>query len=689
MKLHDNKRNVVVSGEKSKKKFKISASAKAFKILSDGIYSDKIRSIIRELSTNAYDSHVEAGNQNKPFDLHLPTITESYFSIRDYGTGMSKEKIENLYTVYFESDRSESDDFTGALGLGSKSPFSYTDSFTVNSYYHGEIYTYTCYKDDEGEPQISLFFEGKTDEPNGFEVIIPVDNRSNDAYEFKTKASNVYYAFPVKPNLTGEKIKFMEPEVQYQGKDWRVVKRPSYRSSVYAIQANIAYPIDIESIPREYHNDQFINFLQRVDADIFFETGELDVSTSRESLGYDKQTIENIVKKVNNVIEELQWIVDKEASKYKNYWEVTVALDKFVNSAITRVVGYAHWQEYKINLKSDSCLNFEKSIWKIQYEKKGNDLRRWQNQSRNVSIPFGNKFLFVVNNEGSERKCTNKVRYFLKNNNEYDHVIIIDKSEWRNFYLRKFYWPKAKLSSSLPKPVYKKRKKADFHKNYLDMAKNRYGRPNYETANEVNLNQVHYYITIKNHKAVVGDNVIDIQKFIDFAKEFDLLGESKVYGVKPNEQRKKRFKESEWVEFISYVEKQFYARYKEFEELIKVDNTLNSNNTSYKADRLFDGDLFKYIENWSSKFFETKKVFDKIGEYRAKMREATLGNKVRVVKKMMYYFDIERPKPEFNFDKYYDKFLENYPLLKRWEYNGEKSLKEVAEYINAIDLYRG
>ena len=42
-------------------RFKIAFNAKMAKILADGIYSDKITSIIRELSCNAVDSHVESG----------------------------------------------------------------------------------------------------------------------------------------------------------------------------------------------------------------------------------------------------------------------------------------------------------------------------------------------------------------------------------------------------------------------------------------------------------------------------------------------------------------------------------------------------------------------------------------------------------------------------------------------------
>ena len=76
--------------------FRIRNSAKAFNILSSGLYANKIRAIVRELSCNAVDSHTAAGKMDCPFDVHLPNSLEPYFSIRDYGTGLSHEQVTNI-----------------------------------------------------------------------------------------------------------------------------------------------------------------------------------------------------------------------------------------------------------------------------------------------------------------------------------------------------------------------------------------------------------------------------------------------------------------------------------------------------------------------------------------------------------------------------------------------------------------
>ena len=135
--ISDNSVDVTLSNVGNTGEFKIKNSLKAFQILSSGLYSNKIKEIIRELSTNALDSHRAAGTVDTPFEVHLPTILVPYFSVRDYGTGLTDQEIESIYTTYFESTKTNSNEYIGALGLGSKSPFSYTDNFTVTSVKNG------------------------------------------------------------------------------------------------------------------------------------------------------------------------------------------------------------------------------------------------------------------------------------------------------------------------------------------------------------------------------------------------------------------------------------------------------------------------------------------------------------------------------------------------------------------------
>ena len=183
MKLQNEVNNVVRSDDFEQSNYTIEASAKAFSILSDGLYSNKIRAVIRELSTNAYDAHVEAGKSKVPFNVTMPDRFNPQFAIRDFGTGLSHEDCMNLYTTYFGSTKTNTNDAVGCLGLGSKSPFAYTDSFIVTSYHNGKVRVYNSFKDEHNKPVFALMSEDDTTEANGLHVLFSV--YTDDIEEFK------------------------------------------------------------------------------------------------------------------------------------------------------------------------------------------------------------------------------------------------------------------------------------------------------------------------------------------------------------------------------------------------------------------------------------------------------------------------------------------------------------------------
>lgn len=131
--------------------YRIVQSKAAFETLSSRLYSDKIRAVIRELSCNAWDAHQDAGRGDVPFEVHLPTDFEPYFEIKDFGTGMTHRDIVDLFASYFGTNKSDSNKFIGALGLGSKSPFCLTIRNAKNGREEPQGFTIVDrYKGDSG-----------------------------------------------------------------------------------------------------------------------------------------------------------------------------------------------------------------------------------------------------------------------------------------------------------------------------------------------------------------------------------------------------------------------------------------------------------------------------------------------------------------------------------------------------------
>ncbi len=304
--------------------FRIRNSAKAFNILSSGLYANKIRAVVRELSCNAVDSHVAAGKQDPPFDVHLPNQLEPWFAIRDYGTGLSHEQVTQIYTTYFESTKTASNEFIGALGLGSKSPFSYTDNFTVTAIQNGVKGIYTAFINDQGVPSIALMTTEDTEEPSGVEVRFSV-NDYYDYSKFRDEARHVYTYFKLRPVVSGAtNFEFRNVEYDTQNIIPGVHSYRDGRRSV-AIMGNIAYPIEVPNAEQTLGD---LRQLLGCGLELHFAIGELDFQASREGLSYIPQTIDSIKRKLEALNAQLTVHIAKEADAIANLWDRAIYLQK-------------------------------------------------------------------------------------------------------------------------------------------------------------------------------------------------------------------------------------------------------------------------------------------------------------------------------------------------------------------------
>ena len=288
--LDDIKQDVAVNGNFKTSGFKIQATAKAFDILSSNIYTHKVRAVVREISCNARDAHVAAGN-DEPFDVHLPTSLEPWFTVRDYGTGLSDQEVREIFSTYFCSTKTGSNEFIGALGLGSKSPFCLVDSFMVTSYLDGIQRTYSCYRDEHGEPQVASLTEDETDEPNGLEVSLSIDGKCE---EFREEAIEVYNYFEELPNINDKSV---ETEIQANKSNF-IFQDEDFAFGIgygdtKAVMGGVAY-----SIPDQYDVFGLHGYIK-------FELGEISFDAGRESLSLDDKTIKAIKEKSSKVKEQL------------------------------------------------------------------------------------------------------------------------------------------------------------------------------------------------------------------------------------------------------------------------------------------------------------------------------------------------------------------------------------------------
>lgn len=138
-------------------------------------YSNREKAVVREYSTNAYDEHVKFGI-DEPIEVTLPNEYENFFVVRDYAEGMSLATLTETYTQFGLSDKRESNDTNGMLGIGSKVGSAYTDSYMVTSIHEGEKIVAVVNKRPDHSVYLKVVAIAPTTERSGVEIKILVHN---------------------------------------------------------------------------------------------------------------------------------------------------------------------------------------------------------------------------------------------------------------------------------------------------------------------------------------------------------------------------------------------------------------------------------------------------------------------------------------------------------------------------------
>lgn len=312
-----NIREVTSSGVTASTVFAISHddSTHIMTILRDTLYSDKVLAVLREYSANAWDAHRMSGKSDVPIKVHVPTSMEPYLAIRDFGPGLSHDDAFLVFTQYGKSTKRGSNSAVGMLGIGSKSGFAYSTSWTVTSWHAGKksIYVAALDKTDTGTFDL-LNEEDCSLEETGVEIQVPVKNR--DIYDFVNKSKNLFQYFEPRPEIN---IDLPAPPALQE-----ILSSGSLRASDdhgwVAIMGCVPYRVDIEQLTLTEGFDY--DMISSVGGTLKFAIGEVAINASREELKYSDDTKLKLVKKLNELVDEYvtHTLKKLENSNY-NPWE--------------------------------------------------------------------------------------------------------------------------------------------------------------------------------------------------------------------------------------------------------------------------------------------------------------------------------------------------------------------------------
>jgi len=305
-----------LGGQKVKMALEPTATAHIMSVLTD-LYSDPELAVVREYITNAIDSHKRAG-QTRPVEVTTPSALSSFFKVKDYGVGLSKQDIVDVYSKYGASLSRLINDATGMLGLGCKAALTYTHQFNVKAVKDGQEIYVSVSRAADGGGQMEIVYERETVAENGVEIIVPA--KRNSGIESKVRA----FAHYVAPGLLLVDGKAPDTFTGIPITENIFIKFGSGQSKV--VMANVAYPVERGQwgYSYDYHIVAYV------------EPGAVNFTPSREQLHMTPLTKETL----NKVHEEFQKnVVNGIINHISNLKEYVEVLNWYYELRRTRISG--------------------------------------------------------------------------------------------------------------------------------------------------------------------------------------------------------------------------------------------------------------------------------------------------------------------------------------------------------------
>lgn len=348
-------------------------------LLSSNLYSAPERSFIREIVSNAWDSQVEANTTDIPIIIKIKegveTIKTSFGStyekwsgmgditIRDFGTGLSPERFNEVYRNIGSSTKRESNDYHGAFGIGHLSGFSCSNTMYITSYYEGNCYEYIGIK-DANTIVYTLVSTTPTTEKSGLEVTlknVPLP-KYRKALKYISFFPNVY----LDDNNCGPDIDINKILIKKHEDYW--VASASMEDKL--LLGNVLYPLNDTELNfsscglngmETKELLEFINNLEYTGLVFKFDIGELSVTPNRESIIYTKECNNKIINKIIKVKKQVDKLIDDKSKEdfndIRDYAEI-IKEDRCFNFFTEKIIPYG-FRAYELPKSIASNLTYK------------------------------------------------------------------------------------------------------------------------------------------------------------------------------------------------------------------------------------------------------------------------------------------------------------------------------------------
>lgn len=664
-------------------------------------YSNKQRIIAQEYLSNARDAHRERGNVDVPSEVTLPTIFVPNLVIRDFGLGISPDRIAHVFIHVGATTKSGNNKYIGGFGIGAKCAFCYVDSFEVETYINGIARSYVFVKSGkDGMPEMNLICSTETDEPDGTKITIAIDEEDRDTvikYVYSTTQFWDVRPTIINPSVSSEGWKDL---VCFSKRDNWMYLKESYFGTC-AVVDGIPYYLNLKALYSEAASAEMMKGLFNSERLILlFNQGDVKINPNREGLEYNTDTILTIRKCIDNVVKDISDEYEKNVNECDN-----------VIDAINVIKTYSELKDI-VNLK---------------YEWRGIDLHQFKVDNRYFKMyrvtSYRNKLtLESINVLDLYYEISSKCSHFYFNDEEsidmnriktihnsisrcyfiidmIDYVkqdgITEDESDkreeefnkLRDEYDAKFIIPLKSISLSTVER-YKKPKSTKIIGNVYRFVKNSYSSRLAWNCENVDYNDLNgYYVTFnrgdavgytyealsiikkryyidifgvpERHKKQIKDNV-DLSPLSDFIqgkleefKQYIAANKAVIYAHK---NMNSTYEEN--VTFINEVASSLYSEVKDLPKMVAISSTMATlkNLRDITYDNIYVDDMYEFFRKLNIKI-------DNIIE------------------------DI----PSLNIDTYSNVMIETYPLLGciySAYYTNENLTSGVIEYVRLVNKFR-
>jgi hypothetical protein len=313
----------------------------------ESIYSNKVAAICREISCNARDAHREVGKAETPIRITLPNHMDPNLRIRDFGPGISPDRMKNVFIKYGASTKRNDNVQTGGFGIGAKTPFGYTDSFAINTFIKGVHRSYTATIDDTRRGKLSLMDERPTmDQPDGTEIIIPIQTKDFEAFRKEVHFATRHWK--VKPEIRGGMISyndFRTDNIVLSGENWMVCKEQHGNRAVKLVVDEIEYPFEISWLDEKV----LPRFGYSTTLYLRFPTGKVSLSATRESVDLDDNTKRIVTNALKIVKTELNQKFEDAIKNAPNYIQANIQAHKITSSLNMEFPSDLMWNGKKLH----------------------------------------------------------------------------------------------------------------------------------------------------------------------------------------------------------------------------------------------------------------------------------------------------------------------------------------------------